>query len=136
MPYELTHSSTEELMHLKSKTIVGFFFDAVRGTMELLRRDIVRLKTDHVTRKLSVEGADRSAVLVHLLTEVLALANAHNEIYPSVKFRKLTETEVEAELEGLVVENFDQDVKSVRAGNIPVAKGEDGNWSTDLIFEL
>ncbi len=116
-------------------TLESLFLDAAKGLMSVLRRG-VKSNKQKVKRNIKLQSADRTALLVDFLNEILSLAQTNKEIYSEVVLKKLSETEIEAELDGTPVENFDEDIKAVTYHEAEVKQNPEGQWETMLVFDI
>ena len=121
-------------MRVWGDTLESLFLDAARGMIEVIK--ITGPSKTGTTREISLVAADKTALLVDFLNEILSLAQTYKEIYPEVVLKKLSETEVEAELKGVPVEGFDEDIKAVTYHEAEVKQNEEGEWETMLVFDI
>jgi SHS2 domain-containing protein len=134
MPY--TKLDTTDLrISLTAKTTVGLFFESIRAMMELMKDDAHAVKGKPAKRTVSVDAADRTMLLIDFMGEVLKLSKSYQEVYQNVKFKKLLETSLEAELEGVQVESFDHPISVVTYHDADVKKNDLGDWETTVLFE-
>jgi SHS2 domain-containing protein len=87
-------------------------------------------------RSVALAAPDRTALLIDFLNAVLLSAQTHRESYPRVDFRRLTDRELAAELEGTPVEAFGEDVKAVTYHEADLRPGAEGSWSTVVVFDI
>jgi len=73
---------------------------------------------------------------VDFLSEVLYLIQTQREVYSDVKFKKFSDTEIEAELIGQKVERFEEDIKAVTYHNLEIRQKEDGSWEATILFDI
>jgi len=109
------------------------FQNALLGMIAGLRPE---RKTQSVKRKTRIEAFDLPALLVDFLSEVLYLIQVNKEIYNKVKFKRLTDKELEVELYGWKVEGFGEDIKAVTHHDLNVAKNENGVWEAVILFDI
>jgi SHS2 domain-containing protein len=89
-----------------------------------------------VQRTISVhDSADRTALLVDFLNEVLHRAHVGAERFEEVTFTRLDEHSVGAELTGFTPASFDEDVKAVTYHEAEV-RLEEETWTTMLVFDI
>lgn len=136
MPHELLKHTADLRMKVRAKTIVGFFFESLRGMMGVLRTNLPELTGGKIIRRVDVTASDRTALLVDFLGEALSLAQTNKEVYVNVLFKKLTDKELEAELEGVHVDRFDEDIKAVTSHEADVKKNAAGEWESTIVFDI
>jgi len=74
--------------------------------------------------------------LVDFLSEVLYQTQVNKEIYNKVEFKKLTDTELEAEIFGQKVEGFGEDIKAATYHNLEIKQKERGGWEAIVLFDV
>jgi len=135
MPYEILKHTADLRLRVWADTLELLFLDAVKGMMSILKEN-PKSEIRNPKRNLSISAGDKTATLVDFLNEVLALAQTNKEVYLAVIFKKLSEVEVEAELAGVPVEGFDEDIKAVTYHEAEIKKNPAGNWETILVFDI
>lgn len=135
MPYEILKHTADVRLRVEGETLERLFSNALKGMMEILKTDISTGQLG-AKRQISVSAPDKTALLVDFLNEILSLAQTNKEIYPEVVLKKLSETEVEAELTSLPVEEFDEDIKAVTYHEAEIKRSPDGQWETMLVFDI
>ena len=86
-------------------------------------------------RKVKIKSADEQSLLVDFLSEALTLSDINNEVYFEVKFKKLAETELEAEIFGQPVQRFDLEIKAVTYHGLEM-KEKNGGWEAEVLFDI
>lgn len=134
MPY--TRLDTKDLrITVTAKTKVGLFFESIRSMMDLMKKDFSEIKGKPSKRMVTVEAADQTMLLIDFMGEVLKLSTSYKEVFTNVKFKKLLDTSLEAELEGVQVEAFDRVIPAVTYHDAAVKKNEAGDWETTVVFD-
>jgi SHS2 domain-containing protein len=135
VPYEILKHTADLRMRVWGETLESLFLDAAGGMMSIIKEN-PKSEIRNPKRNLSISASDRTALLVDFLNEILSLAQTNKEIYPKVTLKKLSETEAEAELTGVPVDGFDEDIKAVTYHEAEIKKNPAGNWETILIFDI
>jgi SHS2 domain-containing protein len=135
MPYEILKHTADLRMRVCADTLESLFLDAVKGMMSIMKKDL-ESEARNPKRNLSISAGDKTALLVDFLNEILALAQTNKEVYPTVILKKLSETEIEAELTSVPVDGFDEDIKAVTYHEAEIRKNSAGNWETILVFDI
>lgn len=138
MPYQILSHTADLRMRVTGKTMQELFSDALYGLMHILNEEVSSEPNHRVSAKqfVSLSAPDRTALLVDFLNEALSLAQVGREVYTRVTFEKLTDTELSAELAGVDVEEFDEDVKAATYHEAEVTQNENGEWETMLVFDI
>ena len=87
------------------------------------------------SRKIKINSTDSNALLVDFLSEVLYLIQTNKEVYDDIKFKKLSDTELEAELFGQKAERFGEDIKAVTYHGLDIRQ-EAGLWQVMILFDI
>jgi len=135
MPYRFLEHTADVRLEVKGKDLKGLFSDAVAGMMAFLRPRVGREVTG-VKRLISLNSPDATALLVDFLGEVLRLSQTNKEAYHKAVFHKLSLTSLEAELFGVPVEAFRDDIKAVTYHEAKIAKNEKGELQTLIVFDI
>lgn len=133
--YELAQHIADVRLLVSAPSLEELFRDAVRG-MYAVMRGAPESGAQRVQRVIAVEdSADRTALLVDFLNEVLHRAHVGRELFDDVTFTRFEELSLEATLSGIAPATFDEDVKAVTYHEAEV-RLENGTWTTMLVFDL
>ena len=121
-------------MAVSGKSLLELFLSAFAGTMDYLkeRKDEEKLTVD---RQISLTASDETSLLVDFLNDLVASAHIEREVYRQINFKKLTATELEAELKGLPVTSFDHDIKAITYHEADIKK-EGDLLKTNVVFDI
>ena len=86
--------------------------------------------------KIRVEGQDINILLVNFLNEVLAQSQINRKVYEKVKFLKLSGKDLEAQIFGRPIEDFEEDVKAVTYHDVSISQNARGIWETTLTLDI
>lgn len=137
MPYEILKHTADLRMRVWADTLERLFEDAAEGLMMLIKPSAISNHQQPTSkREISIEAADKTALLVDFLNEVLSLAQINKEIYTSIRFKNFLEITLEAELDGTPVDEFNEDIKAVTYHEADVKQNEKGEWETMLVFDV
>ena len=89
-----------------------------------------------ISRAVTLRSLDVTALLVDFLSEVLTLAQEEKAVFCVLTLLKLANTEVEARIEGIPAEGFDEDIKAVTYHQAEVHRKEGGEWETLLVLDI
>lgn len=88
---------------------------------------------------IAVSGRDRESLLVNWLSEINARMQTDHRIYSQFAVRRITDTEIEAELGGEPVEpekhDLHTEIKAVTFHGLHVEE-QDGAWKAQVIFDV
>ena len=126
-------------MSVRAGDLETLFRDALKGMTAIQIQNPIRQPADQtskIKRLVKVQSPDKTALLVDFLSEVLAQSQINKEVYTDVKFLEFSETKLKAEIYGMPVENFDEDIKAVTYHEAEIKQNEKGEWETILVFDV
>ena len=131
--FEVLQHTADIRLHVTGHSSEELFADALRGLMRVVEPE--GMTSEAVTAEVRLDATDTTVLLVDFLNEALTRAHVRREVYDSVSFATLTDTEVAATLRGVRVGGFREDVKAVTYHEAEV-EVRDGVWSTTLVFDI
>lgn len=114
------------------------FKNAAQGMFSILKKEVPNEKeAKRVRRKLEVaiRTPDYDMLLVDFLSELLALADIHNEVYTKIKFLDFSEERLKAEVEGVAIDQFDEEIKAVTYHGLKIEKTKD-KYQATILFDI
>jgi SHS2 domain-containing protein len=133
--YELAQHIADVRLLVSASSLEELFRDAVRG-MYAVMRGAPAAEARRVERVIRVEdSADRTALLVDFLNEVLQRAHVARELFDDLTFTHFEDVTLEATLTGVAPAEFDEDVKAVTYHEADVRERENV-WHTTLVFDI
>jgi SHS2 domain-containing protein len=133
MPYSFLEHTADVKMRVEDGTLPGLFEQALAGMFFFLRP---KKRAKEVTRHITLHAADNTALLVDFLNEALTLAQSNKEMYESVRFAKLIECELAAELQGHKVSAFVEDIKAATYHQATIERVPKVGWRAQIIFDI
>ncbi len=130
--YEILEHRADLKIRAFGKTKEELFLNMLLAMTENQRPEILPEK---VKREIKISSPELSSLLVDFLSEVLYLTQVNKEIYNNVKYKKFTDTEIEAELVGQKVERFGEDIKAVTYHSLDIHQ-ENGIWQAIVLFDV
>jgi len=91
-------------------------------------------KISDIREKISIQSKDVESLLVDWLSELLYLTDTNNLAYTKFDFKKLTETELKAEVFGQQAQ-AKEDIKAVTYHQLEVRKTKEG-WEAIIVFDI
>jgi len=133
--YEILEHKADLKIKVRGSSKEELFLNALLGMEEGLRPETKETK-EEIKREIKIKSIDLPALLVDFLNEALYLIQVHKEIYNSINFRKLTDSELAGELIGQKVERFGEDIKAVTYHDLDIYQKEDGTWEAVVLFDI
>lgn len=134
MKFEILEHKADLKIRALGKTKEELFLNMLLGMNSALRAQIQDSRFE--IREIQVKSPDLPALLVDFLSEALYQIQVNKEIYNDIKFKKFTDTEIEAEIFGQKVERFGEDIKAATYHNLEVKQKKDGNWEAIVLFDI
>lgn len=133
--FELAQHIADVRLLVSAPSLEELFRDAMRG-MYAVMRGTPADDAQPARRTIIVDdSADRTALLVDFLNEVLHRSHVAREMFEDVTFTRFDEVSLEATLTGVAPAEFDEDVKAVTYHEADVRERE-GVWHTTLVFDI
>lgn len=110
------------------------FRNALRGMGTVLQPDALEERPD-THRAVSITAPDTTALLVDFLSEALALAHIHREVYVDAQFDELSARAVRAVVHGVGVSGFAEDVKAVTYHAAEIVRTEHG-YEITIVYDI
>ena len=133
--YKILEHKADLKIKVKGSSEEELFLNALLAMEEGLRPGTKETK-EEIKREIKIKSIDLPALLVDFLNEALYLIQVHKEIYNNVKFKKITDTELEAELFGQKLERFGEDIKAVTYHGLDIHQRKDGIWEATVLFDI
>jgi len=135
MAYRILEHTADVRLLVEGRTLEELFQEALGGMMEVLKPEKKEGGAERL-RRIEVEAASRTALLVDFLNEALWLAHTHREALADAAFGAISETRVEATLRGWPAEAFGEDIKAVTYHEAEIRQNAAGNLETKLVFDI
>ena len=133
--FELAQHIADVRLLVRAASLEDLFRDAVHGMFAIMRGE-AEADARPVQRVIAVEdSADRTALLVDFLNEVLHRTHVARELFDGVTFTRFEEVSLQATLTGIAPASFDEDVKAATYHEADVVE-HDGVWQTTLVFDI
>ncbi len=134
--FEILPHTADLRLKISGDSPEELFRAAVEGMASIIKKDACGDAGAEIKKKVSLNSADRTALLVDFLSEVLTVSQTDKIVFCDASFEKLTETELTAEVIGPKVDEFDEDIKAVTYHEANIVQNEKGQWETIIIFDI
>ncbi|MCL4406018.1 MAG: archease [Patescibacteria group bacterium] len=135
MPYRILGHTADIRLSVEGKDLEELFRDALKGMVFIAGpRESDDLK--ETNRKIKLSAADRTALLVDFLNEVLFGMEKNFEFYRDIEFEKLSPTGMRAILKARPAVRFERDIKAVTYHEADIVENENGVLATTIIFDI
>lgn len=134
---EHLHHTADICIRIEGTEVADLFRGGVEAMARIMREDACHNDPElPLRRALELRSIDRTVLLIDFLSDVLALMQVEKAVFCRTVIRRLTETEVEAEVYGYAVASFDEDIKAVTYHEAEVRQRSGEGWETLVIFDI
>lgn len=135
MTFKILEHIADLRMAVIGKNYQEIFKSALAGMADILKQGVGRFPAVK-KRKIKVASVDYDALLIDFLNEALYQTQINKEVYFNVRFKDLKPTGLKAEILGIPIEKFDEDIKAVTYHEAGIKQNEKGEWETNIIFDI
>ena len=135
--FEILEHTADLRIKAWGKTKEELFKNALRG-MAYVQKEEARIKKQEarITKKVQVKSTDMTALLIDFLSEVLTQSQIDRVVFFDANFKAFSDTSLEAEIEGIKVDKFDEDIKAVTYHEAEVKQNPEGVYETKIVFDI
>ncbi len=133
MPYKIIQHTADIGLELRGKNLEEIFGSALLGMINILNP--IKISDTIIKRKINVKSMDISSLIVDFLNEILYFCYTENEFYDKIKFTKISDDSLIAELQGKKCGGFGEDIKATTYHGVKIKKEKD-DFRVDIIFDV
>lgn len=130
--YEPVNHTADLALHIWATDLPDLFITAGQGLMSLITEP-ERLRIER-TERLSLRAPDVETLLVDWLNELLYLSEVHGLGFVTAEFEILSETELDARIQGGPWPGYTSYVKAATFHNLAVRRTVEG-YETEIVFD-
>lgn len=137
--HQILSHTADVRVKAEGSTLEELFCAALEGMAEIQSAQRIRQlaeKSEKLTKEIRIASADATALLVDFLSETLAQSHIEKAVFDAVKFIKLSNEELEAEISGECAEGFEEDIKAVTYHGARIIKNDAGNYEVTILFDI
>ncbi|MCR4284080.1 MAG: RNA 2',3'-cyclic phosphodiesterase [Parcubacteria group bacterium] len=137
--YQILSHTADVRLKAEGSTIEELFCAALRGMAEIQNAKRTRQPADEnekVKKEIHITSPDQTALLIDFLSEVLAQSQIEKTVFDEVIVKKLSGTELKAEVTGERVEGFGEDIKAVTYHGAEIIQNDAGNYEVTILFDI
>lgn len=137
MPIKFLQHTADIKMQVTGQDLPELFGEAVKGMFKVMKCTVegVFKPPSPPSRTITIISNDLTSLFIDFLSEVLAQSEINDEVYQEVKFKKLTPTELRAELIGRPLKTKALEIKAVTYHQSEVAKIDD-HYEAMVVFDI
>ena len=132
----LSHTADIRML-IEAEDLQNLFTESIKGMSNILKEAFCD-KTFKIGLKkmIEVSAADHTNLLIDFLSDVLSNSYIENVIYCNAKIIEFSDHTIKAEISGMHVEVFDEEIKAVTYHEANIKKNNKGFWETFIIFDI
>ena len=134
--YKLLPHTADTRLWVEADSVEELFRGAMKGMADIIKKGACESKIETERRTIKIKSSDQTELLIDFLSEVLTLSQEEGLVFCRVKFLKLTEKELIADIFGRDADGFDEDIKAVTYHEAEIKKNEKENWETVIVFDI
>lgn len=123
-------------LQIEGSTLKELFEAGIQGMAEVIKKGSCSSRFESKSKKIDVASVDLTSLLIDFLSEVLTYSQEEGVVYCRVKFLKIKDKELQAEVYGRAIGNFDEDIKAVTYHEAEIKKNGRGNWEVVIVFDI
>src|SRR3989339_742850 len=130
-PYSIIPHTADLQVHVEGKTLVDLFRNALIAMFQSIKPEAPDceyrdnflvcqfLPQKHIIK---IDAIDKEVLLVDFLSEALYLSDLNNEAYLDVEIKDFSENHLVAELHGVRIDSFENEIKAVTYHDLHIEK--------------
>ncbi len=135
--FQILPHTADLRLKVYGKDLPELFENAALGLAHVLKEGAEKkLKLARGAEKISTEGDGVETLLVSFLNQILSLSNINKKVYPKVKILYFSPQKIEAQISGIPVSGFDEDIKAVSFHEVRIEKNEEDIFNATLVFDV
>lgn len=135
MKYKILSHTADLRLEVYGKTLEELFTNAAEALAHILAGKKKPLLSHMIAvEKLEIRSGNLNSLLVDFLNEILSRSQINKRVY-KVENLKLGKSELTAEISGMSVEKFEEDIKAVTYHEADIEQ-KDAIWKTRLVLDI
>jgi len=132
--YKILSHTADLRLEVYGKTMEELFINAIEALAHILLPSLKAPIKTQARETIKIKSFNQNTLLVDFLNEVLSRSQINRMLYFAEKI-KLADYSLEAELSGIKVNKFEEDVKAVTYHEAVIQKS-DNLFKTRLVFDI
>jgi SHS2 domain-containing protein len=134
--YRLLPHTADIRIQAEGDTYIELFTVSLEGLCYVLNTQFDIKKPPTVREKVEITSIDVNALLIDFLNEALTLMFKNKALLPYVKFLELSGSTCKAELSGISINHFNEDVKAVTYNYAEIRKNFDNSYEIVITLDI
>ena len=134
MKYEILEHRADLKIRAFGQDLKELFENVMVGMQSALRAKVKSQKSK--VKNIKIKSSDLSSLLVDFLSKINYLNEVNKEVYNSIRFINFSNHELEEEISGKKVENFELIIKGVTYHDLDIHQRKDKTWEVTVLFDV
>jgi len=134
MKYEILEHRADLKIRAFGQDLKELFENVMVGMQSALRAKVKSQKSK--VKNIKIKSSDLSSLLVDFLSKINYLNEVNKEVYNSIRFINFSNHELEGEISGKKVENFELIIKGVTYHGLDIHQKKDKTWEVTVLFDV
>lgn len=135
--FEILPHTADLRLKVTADSMNGIFKSALEGMSSIIKNNCFNVDANFtLTEKININSLDESALLIDFLSEILTLSHSKKAVYKIKNIEKLAPSEINAVIEGEILDGFDEDIKAVTFTEAEIKKSKNGIFETIIVFDI
>ncbi len=134
MKYEILEHRADLKIRAFGQDLKELFENVMVGMQSALRAKVKSQKSK--VKNIKIKSSDLSSLLVDFLSKINYLNEVNKEVYNSIRFINFSNHELEGEISGKKVENFELIIKGVTYHDLDIHQRKDKTWEVTVLFDV
>ena len=137
MNIEFLPHTADIRMKIQADTLQQLFTTGMNGMGQVLKEGICDGELPHDLKQIiTVSAQDLTCLLVDFLSEVLSFSYTEKAIFCELVLLEFSEQLLSAEISGMHVNGFSEEIKAVTYHEADVKQNPAGLWETVIVFDI
>jgi SHS2 domain-containing protein len=133
-PFEIISHTADIKIHVYGTSLKELFIHAVKGMFFCAGPHTL----DHASitpRIITLNAPSQDLLLIDFLSECLYLSDIHNETYEHLDIKEISDTHIQAILQGIPIDRFEIEIKAVTYHDFAITK-VDNILQATIVFDI
>lgn len=135
--FEILPHTADLRLKVTSDSLHGIYDSALDGMNSILKNNLTDNDVEtRLTENINIESLDESMLLIDFLSVLLTLSHKNKAVYNIKEINSKSAVSINAIIEGLEVNGFDEDIKAVTYTEAKIIKNSSGMYEIIIVFDI
>jgi SHS2 domain-containing protein len=122
-------------IEVEADSLEELFEGSLEGMNSILKENIPDTVEEKESIEIDITSLDVRTLLIDFLSEVLTDSYVKKKIFTRIEFLELKTHFIKANIYGIAVDSFDDELKALNYHMAKVEKSPSGKWKANIVFE-